>query len=171
VTCFTSLAAFRLFSCFSIAVIKHHDQGNLRKEVLLGLYCQSEYNLWRWDRGIAESWELTPWHKNIQQRNWTRVEEGFTHFLLDILLLYISNAITVPCFPSENLLSHPPPPASIGCSYTHPIMPTHPFIPSLWGIKPSQDQELLTLMPNKAVRCYKCWWSHESLISTPWLVV
>ena len=48
----------------------------------------------------------------------------------------------------------------------HP--PTPSLLPALgislqWGIKPSQDQgPLLPLMPNKAIPCYICCWSHGS---------
>jgi hypothetical protein len=57
-----------------------------------------------------------------------------------------------PCFYN----STPPP--------THPLPPPCPGIPLHWGIKPSQDQgPLLPLMPNKAILCYMCSWSHGSL--------
>ena len=60
----------------------------------------------------------------------------------------------LPCF-SE---SAPPPP-------TYPLPPHHPSIPLHWGIKSSQDQgPLLSPMPNKAILCYICGWSHGSLL-------
>jgi hypothetical protein len=42
---------------------------------------------------------------------------------------------------------------------THPLPPFRPGIPLHWGIEPSQD---LPLMPNKAILCYICSWSHGS---------
>jgi hypothetical protein len=47
---------------------------------------------------------------------------------------------------------------------THLLLSPHPGIPLCWGIKPSQNQgPLLPLMPNKAILCYICNWSHGSL--------
>jgi hypothetical protein len=46
----------------------------------------------------------------------------------------------------------------------HPLLPHHPGIPLCWGIKPPLDQGLpLPLMPDKAILCYMCGWSHGSL--------
>ena len=69
---------------------------------------------------------------------------------MDILVIYISNVIPFPTFPSVNtypILSYPasmrvlPPP-------TYPFLPHHPLH---WGIKPSQDQgPPLPSMPDKA---------------------
>jgi hypothetical protein len=84
----------------------------------------------------------------------------FKNFLLDVFFIYISNVIPFPGFPSENPLSHPPSP----CSPTYPLPLPCPGIPLHWSIKPSQNQgPLLPLMPNKAVLCYICSWSHGSL--------
>ena len=62
-------------------------------------------------------------------------------------------------------LSHPLSP----CFYEGVPPPTHllplpcPGISLYWGIEPSQDQgPLLPLMPDKAILCYICSWSHES---------
>jgi hypothetical protein len=71
--------------------------------------------------------------------------------------IYISNVIPFPGFPSENLypipsplLTNPPTPASMSCHF-----------PSLGH---SQNQgPLLPLMSNKAILCYICSWSYESL--------
>jgi hypothetical protein len=64
----------------------------------------------------------------------------------------------------------PPTHSSSHCFYEgapppiHPVPPCHPGITLHWGIKLSQDQRLLlTLMPNNAILCYICGWSHESL--------
>lgn len=88
---------------------------------------------------------------------------SFSCFLLDILFIYISNAICFPSFPSENPLSHP----TSSCFYegapspTYPLLPPHPSIPLHWCIKLSQDQgPLLPLMPNEAILCYIGSWSH-----------
>jgi hypothetical protein len=53
------------------------------------------------------------------------------------------------------VIPHPP---------THSIPPHCPSIPLCWGIKPPQDQRPpLSLMPDKAILCYICSWSHGSL--------
>jgi hypothetical protein len=58
-------------------------------------------------------------------------------------------------FASMRMLTHPP---------THPLPPHCPSITLHWGIKSSQDQRPpLPLMPNKAILCYICIWSHGSL--------
>jgi len=48
---------------------------------------------------------------------------------------------------------------------THPpLLASPPDIPLHWGIKPWQDQGLfLPLVPNKAILCYICSWSHGSV--------
>jgi hypothetical protein len=54
---------------------------------------------------------------------------------------------------------HPRPPPA-----THPLLPSHPGIPLLWGIKPRQAQgPLLLLMSNKVILCHICSQSHGSL--------
>jgi hypothetical protein len=61
-----------------------------------------------------------------------------------------------PPFPS-------PPPASMRV-FSHPLLPPCPGIPLHWGIKPLQDQGLLLpLMPDKAIFCCICDWSHGLL--------
>jgi hypothetical protein len=87
------------------------------------------------------------------------------NFILDILFIYISNVIPLPGFSSENSLSLPHP-----CFYedapppTYLLLPPLPSIPLHWGIEPPQAQgPLLLLMPDKAILCYICSWSHESL--------
>jgi len=55
-----------------------------------------------------------------------------------------------PCFYQDA----PPPP--------HPLSPQCPGISLHWGNEPSQDQGLLW-MPDKAILCYICSWSHGSL--------
>jgi hypothetical protein len=87
-------------------------------------------------------------------------EETSFLLLLDIFFIYISNFIPFPHFPSENPPSHPPAP----CPLTHPLLLPCPGIPLHWGIEPSQDQgPLLSLMSHKAILCYMCSWSLESL--------
>jgi hypothetical protein len=68
--------------------------------------------------------------------------------------------------PLRNPLSHPP----SSCFCEGVLLPTCPFLPHrhsillCWGIKPSQDQgPPLPLMPDKAILCYICCWSHGSL--------
>ena len=47
---------------------------------------------------------------------------------------------------------------------THPFLPPQTQIPLHWCIQPSQDQRtLLPLMPDKAILCYTCGWSHGFL--------
>ena len=45
------------------------------------------------------------------------------------------------------------------------LLPPHcPSIPLHWGIKPPKDQgPPHPLMPDKAIHCYMCSWSHGSL--------
>ena len=46
----------------------------------------------------------------------------------------------------------------------NPLPPHHHGIPQHWRIEPSRDQgPLLPLIPDKAILCYICSWSHESL--------
>jgi hypothetical protein len=81
---------------------------------------------------------------------------------LDILFIYISNAIPFPSFPSGNSLSHPSSPGFYegAPSPTHPIPPPCPGIPVYWSMEPSQD-------PDKAILNYICGWSHGSLYVYP----
>jgi hypothetical protein len=86
------------------------------------------------------------------------------------LFIYISNAIPLPGFLSE---TSPILPASHLCLQeddpppTHLLLPPptpHPSILLCWGIKPSQDQwPPLPLMPDNAILCYICIWSHGFL--------
>ena len=49
-------------------------------------------------------------------------------------------------------------------SPSHPVLPHLPSIPIYWSFKHSQDQRSpFTLMPDKAILCYKCSWSYGSL--------
>ena len=52
-----------------------------------------------------------------------------------------------------------------GCTPpTNPLLPHCHHIPLHRTIEPSRDQgPLLRLMPNKAILCYRCGWSHGSL--------
>ena len=51
------------------------------------------------------------------------------------------------------------------------LLPPHcSSIPLCWGIVSPQDQEpLFPLMPDKAILCYKCSWSHVYSYSQPLL--
>ena len=76
--------------------------------------------------------------------------------------------ITPPQLPHTFALSYHTPLPLWGCSSTqpptHPLLPNYSRIPLLWGIKPPQDQGAhLPLMPDMAVLCYICNWSHGSL--------
>ena len=77
--------------------------------------------------------------------------------LLDIFFIYISNFIPFSHLPIISsllsLLTNPPTPALLSC------------IPLHWGLEPSQDQgPLLSLISHKAILCYICGWSLESLL-------
>ena len=68
----------------------------------------------------------------------------------------------------------PLPPATMRV-FPHPLLPHRPGIPLHWDIEPTQDQgPPLLLMPDKAILCYICIWSHGSLStllgwwSSPW---
>ena len=72
----------------------------------------------------------------------------------------------LPGFPSRNALPYIPLP----CFYegtpsmTYPLLPHYTSIPQHQGIEPPQDQgPPLPLMPDKAILCYICGWSHWSL--------
>jgi hypothetical protein len=92
--------------------------------------------------------------------------ENSFFFLMVILFIYNSNVIPLPGFPSDPPLI----PLTSPCLHegapppTHPLLPPHPGISLHLVIKPSQDQgPLLPLMPDKAMLCYICGWSHGSL--------
>jgi hypothetical protein len=90
---------------------------------------------------------------------------------LVILVIYLSNVIPFPGFLPENPHHTPLPPVSMKVLShltthppTHPLLPHHPSISLCWCIKHSQDQGFpLPMMPDKAIVCYICRWSHESL--------
>jgi hypothetical protein len=94
-----------------------------------------------------------------------------TFCLLAILIIYISNVIPFPSFPSRNTYPIHPLPASmrvLSQPPTHPptplLLPSHPGILVHWGIEPSQDQgPLLPIMSDKIILCYICSWSPGSL--------
>jgi len=77
----------------------------------------------------------------------------FISFFIGYFLIYISNVIPFPSFPSINPYAFPPSP----CLYegtplpTQSFLPPHPDMSLHWGIEPWQNQgPLLPLMPNKA---------------------
>ena len=87
----------------------------------------------------------------------------FSSLLLDIFFIFISNVIQVSLYPI------PPPTASMR---VFPYPPHCPPIPLHSGIEPFQDQgPFIPLMPDKAILCYICGWSHGSLHVYPWFVV
>ena len=67
--------------------------------------------------------------------------------------------------PLQTLYPIHPPPVSEGASPPTQPLPLHSLsILLCWGIKPPQDQgPPLPLIPAKAILCYMCNWSHESL--------
>jgi hypothetical protein len=89
----------------------------------------------------------------------------FLFLLLDILFISISNVILFSYLSPETLYSMPPSSASMRVCPTHPSTPAScPHIHLQWGIKISQDQgPLFPLIPDKAILCYTCCWSHGSL--------
>ena len=67
--------------------------------------------------------------------------------------IYISNVFPFPSFS--------PPPTSMGVFPYPPLTPPHPGIPLKRGNQPSKDQgPLLPFMPDHAILCYICSWSH-----------
>jgi hypothetical protein len=86
-------------------------------------------------------------------------------FLLGILFIYISNVLTFPGYPLEAPYPILLPSASMRVlpnPLTHSCLSTRILLH--WSTEASQDQKpLLPLMPNKAILCYICSWSHESL--------
>jgi hypothetical protein len=89
----------------------------------------------------------------------------FCSFLLDFFFLQCK-CYLLSLVPPWVPLSHPPSIASMRVFPlpTHSVLPPYTGIPLHWGIMPSQDQEsLLPLMPNKAILCYICDWSHRYL--------
>jgi hypothetical protein len=69
-------------------------------------------------------------------------------------------------FPLQKPLSLPHFPGLYECALplNDPLPPSVPSILLHWGIEPTQDQEsLLPLIPNKAILCQICGWSHGSL--------
>jgi len=95
------------------------------------------------------------------------IHEGlFYLFYFYWIFIYILNIIPFPGFLSSNPLSHLPTPCLHEGAHqlTHPLPPPCPGILLHWCIEPSQDQgPLLPLMPNKAILCYICSWSHGSV--------
>ena len=102
-----------------------------------------------------------PWHKPFLQKklfffflfNW--IFYLFTFQMLSSFL--VSSPETPYTCPSPCLYkgAHPP---------THSLPPPCPGIPLHWGMEPSQDQgPPLPLMPDKAILCYICSWSHGFL--------
>jgi hypothetical protein len=92
---------------------------------------------------------------------------SLSYFLLDILLIYISNVIPFSGFPSTNPLSHPPSHASMKVL---PYLPTHPYLTTLAvpytgasnlyktkGLSSHRCQTRLFIL------CYICDWSHGLL--------
>jgi hypothetical protein len=76
----------------------------------------------------------------------------FSLFTFQILCPFLISPPKVP-------LSHPP-----SLLLTHPLLLSCPGIPLHWGIEPSQEERpLLSLMSHKAILCYICGWSLESL--------
>ena len=80
----------------------------------------------------------------------------FSLFTFQMLSSFPVSLLQTPC-PSHCFYESAPAPI-------HPLPPHHHSIPLCWSIKPPQDQGLpLPLMPDKAILCYICRWSHGSL--------
>ena len=67
----------------------------------------------------------------------------YIFLLLNIFFIYIFNVFPFPGLPLGKPFSYAPSP----CLYegdappTHPLLPSHPGIPLLWGIKPPQPKD------------------------------
>ena len=85
--------------------------------------------------------------------------------LLDIFFIYISNVIPFPGSPQETPYPIPFPLVIGGCSLKHPPTPASlPWYSPTLEHQAFKDKEpLLLLMPDKAILCYICGWSHRSL--------
>ena len=73
--------------------------------------------------------------------------------------------VTHPPLPPP-IIPHPLPSPTLSFMRVLPHPPTlsHPTTILCWGIKPPQDQgPPLPLLSDKAILCYICVWSHESL--------
>ena len=87
------------------------------------------------------------------------------YFFIGYFIYLHFRCCPLPSFPSANPVPFPSPCFFEGVpSPIHPLLPHCPSIPLCWGIKPPQHQgPPLPLMPNKAILCYICSWSHGSL--------
>ena len=104
--------------------------------------------------------------EGISERSFTVRLSSFLLFYWIFSLFTFQMLTPFPVSPKGNPLFHQP----SSCFYegvpppTHPLLPPHPGIPLHWDIEPSQDQwPLLPLVPDKAILCYICIWSHGSL--------
>ena len=93
----------------------------------------------------------------------------FSYMMIFLNFYWIFSLFTLqllspfPVSPPQILYPILPPTASMRV-LSHTPSPHHPSIPLHWGIEPSQDQgPPLPLMPDKAILCYICGWSHGSL--------
>jgi len=83
----------------------------------------------------------------------------FSLFTFQMLFPFLLSLQRTPILSSIPLLQ-------LGCPHLPicSLLPPLPGIPQYWGIKPSKDLgPLLPLMLDKAILCYRCGWSQESL--------
>jgi hypothetical protein len=105
------------------------------------------------------------WYRlQIKERVFLTCDISF--FFIGYFIYSHYNVISFPSLPSTNSLFHPHFPASMRV-LTH--SPTHSHLTLAFpytgaSIEPPWDQgPLLPLMPDKAIPCYICNWSHVSL--------
>ena len=96
------------------------------------------------------------------------------YYIFSLLTFQMLSPFPISSLESPYLL--PAPPASMKVfphQLPHSLPSPHPGIPLIGSIEHSQGQgPFLSLMPNKAILCYICSWSHGSLhVCTLWLVV
>ena len=105
-------------------------------------------------------WHLWKHGPLLQNKIWYHLH--FFNLIFSLFTFQMLSPFLV--LPLNSLILSPKPLILWGCSSTHPLPPPCPGIFLDWGMEPSQDRgPLFPLMPNQAILCSICNWSHESL--------